>query len=394
MDGRKTSGKIIIVNGICMEFFENIDKGFSEEDLSTFLSSILSKIKNAEKALIIHPDYTRVDFTDKIVPMMLKNLKANGTEKFDFLNAGGTHRQMSEPEILKKLGLEKKENCMSFYNHEFNNSDNLKTIGNISLEFVKEKTAGQLNHFIPVTVNKLILKDYDLIIAISGTVPHEASGYSGGLKIFFPGISGPEVIDLFHWAAVMIGLPDIIGTMNNNARDIINEGSRYIFKKIKAEIMSFNMVNIPENNKIIPVGLYIDKGFNGFIKAYESASLASSKVHIKCINSPINQAVQVIPEYYDEIWTAGKGSYKLQKQGVIADGGEIILYAPHIKCFHSNKEINNEIISLGYHCRDKICFLLKSNDKISRNTAAHLINVTGPGVLDKTTKKEKLHLLY
>ncbi len=66
-------------------------------------------------------------------------------------------------------------------------------------------------------VNKLVTEDYDLIIALSGTLPHESAGYAGGLKIFFPGISGPEVIDLLHWAAVLIGIPRIIGTVDNPA---------------------------------------------------------------------------------------------------------------------------------------------------------------------------------
>ena len=389
MDERGAFREVSI--GIKMEFIENIDKGLSDKDLNTFLYNILNKMKDVKKILIIHPDYTRVDFTDKIVPVIVKYLKVSGTKKIDFLNAGGTHRKMSEAEILKKLGLYKKENYLNFYNHEFDNSDNLEVIGKISSKLVEEKTSGQFTEAIPVTVNRLILEDYDLIIAISGTVPHEAAGYSGGFKTFFPGISGPEVIDLFHWAAVLIGIGNIIGTIDNNARDIINEGSSYIFKKVKAKIVSFNMVNTQEINEVLPVGLYADSGFNGFINAYKKAASASSKIHIKYINGNLKQVVQVIPTYYDEIWTAGKGSYKLQRPGVMAKGGEIILYAPHIKCFHSNKIINEQIISLGYHSKDKICNLIKSNNKISRNVAAHVINVAGPGVFDKKTNKEKLN---
>ena len=374
-----------------MEIIENIDKGLSDKDLNAFLYDILNKIKGVKKILIVHPDYTRVDFTDKIVTRIVENLKANGTNKFDFLNAGGTHRKMTDAEFLKKLGLDRKENCMNFYNHEFNNPDKLETIGNISSKIVEEKTSGQLSKPIPVMVNKLILGNYDLIIAINGTSPHEAAGYSGGFKIFFPGISGPEVVDLFHWAAALIGIPCIIGTTHNNARDIINEGSNCIFKKIKTRIVSFNMVSKEDSNKVITSGLYVASGFNGFIRAYKKASLASSKIHVKYIDNALTKVVQVMPNNYDEIWLAGKGSYKLQKQGVMAKGGEIIIYAPHIKSFHSNNRINNEIISLGYHCRDKVCNLLKSKNKISRNVAAHLINVAGPGVFDKKEDKEKLY---
>ncbi len=96
---------------------------------------------------------------------------------------------------------------------------------------------------IPVNINKLIFGNYDLIITITATVPHEATGFSGGLKIFFPGISGPEVIDLFHWTAAMIGIRNLIGTVDNAARDILNEGARHIFKNLKTQVISLNMVN-------------------------------------------------------------------------------------------------------------------------------------------------------
>ena len=374
-----------------MEFIENTKEGISDKKLNTFVVSITSKLKGVKKILVVHPDYTRVDFTDKIVPIVIQELRSGGAKKIDFLNASGTHREMTDSEFCSKLGIEKKESYINFFNHHFSNPDNLITIGNIKSSLVKEKTGGQLSQSIPVTVNKLIFNSYDLIIAINGTVPHEASGYSGGLKIFFPGISGPEVIDLFHWAAVLVGIPNIIGTVYNNARDIINEGSIHILRRLKTKIYSFDMVNIEKDNEVIPVGLYIDRGFEGFIRAYKLASLASSKVHVKYINRPLTQVVQVIPKYYDEIWTAGKGSYKLQKPGVMAKEGEIIIFAPHITCFHSKDDMDSDILKLGYHCKDSICHHLESDTKVCRNVAAHVINVAGTGVYNRDTKKEKLY---
>ncbi|MCJ7472149.1 MAG: hypothetical protein MUP02_04985, partial [Actinobacteria bacterium] len=199
------------------------------------------------------------------------------------------------------------------------------------------------------------------------------------------------VIDLFHWAAVLVGIPKIIGERENNARDIINTGARAIFDKMKAPVYSVNMVNTEEEENVIPVGLYIDKGYKGFLEAYRKAAAASSKVHVKYLDEPLMQVVQVIPENYDEVWLAGKGSYKLQKPGIMAESGEIILYGPHIDRFHSNKIIEEDLYSLGYHCRDKICSLLNGETDISRNAAAHLINVCGPGTVDKSTGREKLH---
>jgi len=374
-----------------MKFIGNIEKGLSDSDIDNFLADIYREIGSVKKILIIHPDYTRVDFTDKIVPTITGELRDSGTVAIDFLNAGGTHRKMSEGEFLSKLGLKGKDNRIRFYNHQYDDLASLVTIGSIESDLVKEKTDGRLTEPIPITINKLIFDNYDLIIAISGTVPHEASGYSGGLKIFFPGISGPEVIDLFHWAAVLVGLPVIIGSVNNNARDIINQGSYHIFKKIRTRVYSFNMVNTEKENGVLPVGLYVDQDFEGFKRTYQAASSTSSKVHVEYINEPLKQVVQEIPQCYDEIWTAAKGSYKLQKPGVMAKGGEIIIYAPHIKYFHSNEEMNREMLKIGYHCKDNICVYLESNTGVCRNVAAHVINLAGPGTFDRSTGKEELH---
>lgn len=382
MDGERTSRKENL-----MQHLENLN-GIKKKDLKSFIVRSLAILPDAKKVLVLFPDYTRVDFTKNIVPLILKRYIDSNIH---FLNAGGTHRPMTDSEFKNKLGIDKDGTLISFLNHDFSDPRNLVSIGIISRTFVSNKTGGQLDTDIEITVNKLIFSDYDLIIALSGTVPHEAAGYSGGLKIFFPGISGPEVIDLFHWAAVLVGIPKIIGTIKNNARDIINTGSKVIFDKIKAQVYSFNMVNTDVNEKINPIGLFVDKGYQGFITAYESASKASSIVHVKYIERPLTQVIQVIPEHYDEIWLAGKGSYKLQKPGVMAEDGEIILYGPHIKCFHTNPRIEADLYSLGYHCRDHVCNLIKEGAGLSKNAAAHLINVCGPGIFDPSTGKEKLH---
>ena len=372
-----------------MKYIENL-KGINNNDLNSFIENTLKELPSARKLLVIFPDYTRADFTDRIAPLILKRFGNNGSARIDFLNAGGTHREMIHSEFVIKLGIKKRDPYVCFYNHNYNDPENLITIGNIPQNLVKEKTSNQLKTPIPITVNRMVFEEYDLIIVISGTVPHEASGYSGGLKIFFPGISGPEVIDLFHWAAVLVGLPNIIGTVHNNARDIINVGSKSIFERIKTRLYSFNMVNTEIKEEVIPVGLYIDSGYEGFLSTYKSAASASSKVHVKYIDMPLKQAVQVIPDCYDEIWTAGKGSYKLQKPGVMAPGGEIILYAPHIKHFHSRKEIEADLLELGYHCRDNVCNMIENGSNVCKNAAAHVINVVGPGFFDPKTGKEKL----
>lgn len=370
---------------------ENLQGEITNRQLEEIVKESLKDFNAIKRVLLIHPDYTRTDFSDKIIPLIYKELKNKGMSRIDSLNAGGTHREMTEIEIRKKLGISSQIYFNHFYNHEYNNLGQLMTVGEISSSFVEEKTNGELSQSIPVVVNKLITEDYDLIIALSGTLPHEAAGYSGGLKIFFPGISGPGVIDLLHWAAVLIGIPRIIGTVDNPAREVINKGSSYIFSKIKAPTISFNMVFEEKKHHVTPKGLYVGVGFNGFIDAYKQASRASSHLHVVYIDEPLEFAVQVIDKSYDEIWTAGKGSYKLQSPGVMAKGGEIIIHAPHINYFHFRPEMDLALRQIGYHCKDYVKEYLKSNLEFSKNIAAHVINVRGTGNFNVNSKKEEFN---
>jgi len=170
---------------------ENLNGKLTEEQLEGIVKESLKHFKSVKKVLLIHPDYTRTDFSDKLVPLIYQELKNKGMTQIDSLNAGGTHRKMTETEIREKLGISSQNIFNHFYNHKYNDPQQLIKLGEISASFVAEKTKGELSKSIPVVVNKLITEDYDLIIALSGTVPHAAAGYAGGLKVFFPGISGP-----------------------------------------------------------------------------------------------------------------------------------------------------------------------------------------------------------
>src|SRR5665648_160393 len=375
-----------------MLYIENLKGELTEEQLEEIVKESLKDFSSVKKVLLIHPDYTRTDFTDKLIPLIYQELKNKGMTQIDSLNAGGTHRAMTKEEIWSKLGLSSRINFDNYYNHEYSNPQKLVTVGEIPASFVAKKTQGELSQSIQVVINKLIVEDYDLIIALSGTLPHEAAGYAGGLKVFFPGISGPAVIDLLHWAAVLIGIPKIIGTVDNSAREVINKGSSYIFNKIKAPTISFNMVFEETGHQVIPKGLYIGAGFDGFIEAYKQATKASSQLHVIYLDEPLECAVQVIDKSYDEIWTAGKGSYKLQSPGVMAPGGEIIIYAPYINCFHSRPEMDLALRQIGYHCKDYVKKYLEINPEFSKNIAAHVINVRGVGSLILIPGKKSLIL--
>ncbi len=75
----------------------------------------------------------------------------------------------------------------------------------------------------------------------------------------------------------------------------------------------------------------------------------------------------------------------------MAPGGEIIIYAPHINCFHSRPEMDLTLKQIGYHCKDYVKKYLESNPEFSKNIAAHVINVRGEGNFDVNSGKEEFN---
>jgi nickel-dependent lactate racemase len=119
-------------------------------------------------------------------------------------------------------------------------------------------------------------------------------------------------------------------------------------------------------------------------EAFADAADLSSQVHIKWLDRPVKKVLSVMPEMYDDIWTAAKGFYKMEP--VVEDGGEIIVYAPHIdEISYTHGSILDEI---GYHVRD---YFLKQWDRFSRypgGVLAHSTHLKGQGEYNPTTQVE------
>jgi nickel-dependent lactate racemase len=229
-------------------------------------------------------------------------------------------------------------------------------------------TGGLLNQAVDVRLNKLIFA-YDQIIICGPTFPHEVVGFSGGNKYFFPGIGGAEVINFSHWLGALITSYEVIGTPITPVRRVIDRAAALIDRPklcfsmvVKGDALAGLFIGSPE-------------------AAYGAAADLSAKLHIQWVERPFARVLSVMPEMYADIWTAAKGMYKLEP--VVADGGEIIIYAPHIdEISYTHGHLLAEI---GYHVRD---YFLKQWERFKHypgGVLAHSTHLRGTGTYDSET---------
>jgi len=87
---------------------------------------------------------------------------------------------------------------------------------------------------------------------------------------------------------------------------------------------------------------------------------------------------------YDDLWTAAKGMYKTEP--IVADGGEVIVYAPHItEISYTHGKL---IDAVGYHVRDYFLRQWDGFKHIPGGILAHSTHVKGQGTFDVATGVE------
>ena len=92
---------------------------------------------------------------------------------------------------------------------------------------------------------------------------------------------------------------------------------------------------------------------------------------------PVRRVLSLIPTRYPDLWTGAKGFYKVEP--VVADGGEVVLYAPHITEIAA---MHPRLMEIGYHCRD---FFLAHWDRyrdVPLGELAHSTHLYGAGTYD------------
>lgn len=346
------------------------DAGLSTDQIASVVSAACAGREWAgKKVLLIVPDATR---TAPVGPVFsaIHAAVAGQCAAFDVMVALGTHPPMSEEGIRARLEITADERASTyarvrFLNHEWDNPEALARVGTISAAEVDSLSGGLFQMDVPVSINKHVLT-YDRIVIIGPVFPHEVVGCSGGNKYLFPGVAGPDILNFFHWLGAVITNPMIIGNKWTPVRRIVDRAAAMV----PVEKLCFCLV---------VSGPHFAGMFAGTPEeAWDAASDLSQKLHIVRKPRPFHTVLSCAPAMYDELWVGGKCMYKLEP--VVADGGELIIYAPHI---HEISVVHGHLIrKIGYHCRD---YFLKQWDKfrdLPWGTLAHSTHVRGVGTFD------------
>jgi nickel-dependent lactate racemase len=356
-----------------------IGKGSAEKYLSNdevrqiVNEAIESAGFKGQRVLVIIPDGTRTMPMPLMFELFQELLKPR-TKALDFLVALGTHPPMTDEQLSKLVGkrvVNGKVGETHIFNHHWEDPANFVTLGAIPAREIEQLTGGLMSQEVPVSLNKIIL-DYDRIIVCGPVFPHEVVGFSGGNKYFFPGIGGSEIINFTHWLGAVITNYDVIGAGYTPVRAVIDRAASLIPKPA----MCFALVVTHEGL----AGLYFDTPQ----EAWSAASALSAQKHIVYVDKPFKRVLSVMPEMYDDLWTAAKGMYKMEP--AVADGGEVVIYSPHIdEVSYTHGRLIDEI---GYHCRD---YFLKQWEKFKDypgGVLAHSTHVKGLGQYDAATRIE------
>lgn len=347
--------------------------------IETLHSGLGGKFTN-QRVLVLIPDHTR----SLPLPFLFRALIEilHGAKQLDFMIALGTHPPLHQESIHKLVGITVEERASTFkqiglFNHVWNTPSALTSLGRIEQDEI-EQIAGRHWHpslpdEIDIRLNRAIL-DYDHLLILGPTFPHEVVGFSGGAKYLFPGISGPDMINATHWLGALSGVVDTIGVKETPVRAMIHAAAA----RLRTPLTLIALVVQGEGLS----GLFI----GDHVSAWREAADLSAQRHIRWVNQPFRRVLSGAPPMYDELWTAAKAMYKIEP--AVAPGGEVVIYAPHLDVV--SRVHGTYIYEIGYHI---LPYFLENWEKfqhIPLGVLAHSTYLRGSGVMLNGTETPNL----
>jgi lactate racemase len=346
------------------------------EDVQRLLAEAFDAMPvDGERVLVIIPDGTRTAPIPLLFRLLYERL-GRRVAQLDYLIALGTHQPMSENAIERLVGVSEQERAAQYpnvrvLNHRWDLPEMLQTLGTISEAETARLTEGLLAADVPVTLNRMI-DEYDRLLICGPVFPHEVAGFSGGAKYLFPGIAGADIINFTHWLGALSTSMHTIGVKDTLVRRVIHRAAEFVPRPLHCLAFVLKGADLH--------GMYI----GSHLDAWSAAADLSGELNIVWLPRPVQRVLAMPSTRYDDLWTAAKAMYKTEP--AIADGGEVIIYAPHItEISYTHGQLIDEI---GYHVRD---YFVKQWDRfkpLPGGILAHSTHVKGAGTYDATSGVE------
>jgi nickel-dependent lactate racemase len=349
-------------------------------DVRSLLVQGLGQLEiDGKRVLVIIPDGTR----SAPVPLLfslLNDLIGARARQLDFLIALGTHPSMPEAAVDRLVGISAAERAAKYpgvhiFNHHWDDPTSLTTLGTLSASEMDTLTNGLLPVEVPIRLNRLLL-DYDQLLICGPVFPHEVVGFSGGAKYLFPGVAGPEVINTTHWLGALVTSMHTIGVKNTPVRRVIHRAAAFVDRPLLCLAMAMKGHDLH--------GIFIGT----HEQAWEAAADLSAQLNIVHMSQSFQQVLSMPALLYDEIWTAAKAMYKTEP--VIADDGEVIIYAPHIT--EISRTHGTLIRQVGYHVRDYFTEQWDRFRDIPWAVLAHSTHVRGIGTFEDGIERPRIRV--
>jgi nickel-dependent lactate racemase len=351
----------------------------TEDEVRAFVHDQLAAVDlDGRSVCVLVPDGTR----SCPMPLLLgavHDALHGRVSRLTVLVALGTHARMGETELSRHLGyplgaVADRYPGATVRNHEWWDPDTFASVGTISADRIGELSEGRLHQPVEVRLNRAVV-EHDLTLVVGPVFPHEVVGFSGGTKYLFPGVSSQEVINMSHWLGALITSAEIIGTRGTTpVRALIDEA----VSLVPNDKLAFCVVVRSGSTALHSIA------FGEPATAWAAATDVAAETHVRYLEAPVRRVLSIIPTMYHDIWTAAKGFYKLEP--VVADGGQVVLYAPHV---HEIAATHPEIDEVGYHCRD---YFVKQWDRfkiVPWGVLAHSTHLRGVGTYDEATGVEQ-----
>ncbi len=323
-----------------------------------------------ERVLVLVPDHTRTAPLPLIVGALEEALI--DAAEVRVMVALGTHPPLGEAELASLVGTDRLDRPvrhprLDVVNHRWREEQELVTIGVVTSDELTE-IAGEVWHpslggDLPLRLNRAV-HEHDHVIIVGPTFPHEVVGFSGGAKYFFPGVSGPEMIDVSHWLGALSGVVATIGRVDTPTRRLIDAAA----DRITTPVTLVAMVVVDDARL---AGMFI----GDLRDAWHSAASLSATRHVRTVSQPMRRVLSMAPPMYDELWTAAKAMYKLEP--ILDDGAELVIHAPHLE--QVSRVHGEELARVGYHV---LAYFLEQWNRFadhSRAVLAHSTHVRGAG---------------